>query len=91
MSVNEDVAVWRSLAWGDMHEVEAGAGSLQVEGEGPVHAGIAIAADHTERAIEFDEEIEHRGLADIAEVPEFVHAAEAIEDAGGGRGCGCLR
>ncbi len=83
MAVEEEVDVGRRSGWGDVDEVDAEGAALEVQGEGPVCYGVAIAAYDFEGFSGGAEFIENPLGADVAEVPDFVGGGELLDECGG--------
>jgi hypothetical protein len=78
VAVKEEVDTGRRVGRGDVDEADAETGANEVEGEGPVADGVAIAADHFYRFAAGAELVKEPVATDVAEVPDLVGAGNAL-------------
>jgi hypothetical protein len=78
VAVENDVHLLKWFGRRDMDKVDVQPSPGEIEGQGPIRAGIAIAANDFERLATEAELIEDPFAADIPEVPDFAGFGYAL-------------
>ena len=79
MAVEEQVDLGRRGGRRDVDQADAQAGPGEVQGEGPIGDGIAIAADYLQRLAGGAQFVEDPFAADIAQVPDLVSGGNPFD------------
>jgi len=80
MSVEEEVAPGRGAARGNVFEVEPMAEQLEIEGERPRGTFVTIPAYDPHLWSQCFQNLNHRGAADVAQMPDFIGRGDRLGD-----------